>query len=83
MKALLFMCALLASVTAISTRADAANYPWCARYAKDAGGESCGFITFEQCLADVSGVGGYCALNTQYVPPPGPHSRPWRHRLNR
>jgi hypothetical protein len=80
MKTLLFMCAILAS---ISTCADAANYPWCARYAKDAGGESCGFITFEQCLADVSGVGGYCALNTQYVPPPGPHSHPWHRRLNR
>jgi len=83
MKTFLFMCALFASVTGISMHADAANYPWCARYAKDAGGESCGFITFEQCLADVSGVGGYCALNTQYVPPPGPHSRPWHHRLNR
>jgi len=83
MKTSLFVSALLASIAGISTHADAANYPWCARYAKDAGGESCGFITFEQCLADVSGVGGYCAFNTQYVPPPGPHSRPWHHRLNR
>jgi hypothetical protein len=21
---------------------------------------------------------GFCMLNTQYVPPPGPHARPWQ-----
>jgi hypothetical protein len=26
-------------------------------------------------MATVSGIGGYCARNTQYVPPPGPRSR--------
>jgi hypothetical protein len=87
MKAFLFVLALLTSIAGISTHADAANYPWCARYAKDGGGESCGFTTFDQCLADVSGVGGYCARNTQYVPsvamPGRPHTRPWRYRLNR
>ena len=75
MKAFLFVFAMLIGVAGISTQADAANYPWCAHYAKDGGGQSCGFTTFDQCMADVSGVGGYCALNTQYVPPPGPHSR--------
>ena len=89
MKAFLFMSAALLGIAGISTHANAANYPWCARYAKDGGGESCGFTTFDQCLADVSGIGGYCALNTQYVPSvamPGPRTRvarPWHYRLDR
>jgi hypothetical protein len=86
MKTCLFVCVVLAGVAGISTHADAQNYPWCARYAKDGGGESCGFTTLDQCLADVSGVGGYCALNTQYVPSVamlGPRPRPWHYRLNR
>jgi hypothetical protein len=89
MKAFLFTCAVLLGIAGIITHSDAANYPWCARYAKDGGGESCGFTTFDQCLADVSGVGGYCARNTQYVPSvamPGPRTRaqrPWHYRLNR
>jgi hypothetical protein len=65
--AFLIASAVLVGIAEISRHADAANYPWCARYAKDGGGESCGFT----CMATVSGIGGYCALNTQYVPPPG------------
>jgi hypothetical protein len=83
MQAFFFVSAVLVAIAGFSTHADAANYPWCARYAKDAGGESCGFMTFDQCLADVSGVGGYCALNTQYVPPPGPRRPSWQYRRNR
>ena len=33
-------------------------YPWCAQYADDGGGTNCGFRTFEQCRATVSGLGG-------------------------
>jgi hypothetical protein len=86
MKALLFVSAVLGGIAGISTHGNAANYPWCARYAKDGGGESCGFTTFDQCLADVSGVGGYCARNTQYVPSvamPRSRTRPLHYRLNR
>lgn len=32
---------------------------WCAEYARD-GGRNCGFYTFEQCRAAISGVGGNC-----------------------
>jgi hypothetical protein len=31
----------------ISTKADAENYPWCARYAKGGDGENCGFTTID------------------------------------
>jgi Protein of unknown function (DUF3551) len=61
---------------AISTGAQAQNYPWCAYYGGviGGGGTNCGFTTFQQCLATVSGIGGTCEPNTQYVPPTGPHA---------
>ncbi|HVY59775.1 MAG TPA: DUF3551 domain-containing protein [Xanthobacteraceae bacterium] len=58
-----------------------ANYPWCAYYYLY-GGSNCGFSTFEQCMATVSGVGGICNRNPSYaasVPPkhnPPPRRRP-------
>jgi hypothetical protein len=73
MKAFLFVSAVLAGIAGISTRADAQNYPWCAYYKN--GGTNCGFTTFDQCMATVSGIHGYCARNTQYVPVPGPRPR--------
>jgi hypothetical protein len=43
-------------------------YPWCARYGSDMGGASnCGFSTLEQCLATISGIGGFCERNPFYV----------------
>jgi hypothetical protein len=76
MKAFFFMSAVLVGIAGNSTHADAQNYPWCAYYSGGrGGGTNCGFTTFEQCMATVSGIGGYCTLNTQYVPPPGPHRR--------
>jgi hypothetical protein len=76
MKTLLFMSAVVVGIAGITTHANAQNYPWCAYYS---GGENsasnCGFITYDQCMATVSGIGGYCAQNTQFVPPPGPRLR--------
>jgi hypothetical protein len=84
MKAFLFVSALLTSIAGISTDADAQNYPWCANYAMGENGPTnCGFTTYDQCMATVSGIGGFCAFNTQYVPPRGPRTRPWHYRLNR
>jgi hypothetical protein len=56
--------------------AHAQNYPWCAHYSGSlgGGGTNCGFLTFEQCLATVSGIGGICMRNTQFIPPPGPRA---------
>jgi hypothetical protein len=34
---------------------------------------NCGFVSFNQCLATVSGIGGFCIQNNTYRPPPGPH----------
>jgi hypothetical protein len=62
-------------VAAAGSPAQAQNYPWCAYYGGRGfgGGTNCGFTTFEQCMATVNGIGGFCDRNTQYVPPPGPH----------
>jgi hypothetical protein len=50
--------------------AQAQNYPWCARYGGGRGGaQNCGFVSFEQCMATVTGIGGYCARNPQYFGP--------------
>jgi hypothetical protein len=72
---LLLSFGILAGVSAFGSVALAQNYPWCAQYSggQNGGGQNCGFTTFEQCMATVSGIGGFCNLNTQYVPPPGPH----------
>jgi Protein of unknown function (DUF3551) len=37
-----------------------ASASWCAQYSGGGGGESCGFSSFEQCQASVSGIGGFC-----------------------
>ena len=55
--------------------AHAQNYPWCAYYGgMGGGGKNCGFTTFQQCQATVSGIGGFCDRNPLYEPPPGPHA---------
>ncbi len=48
--------------------------PWCARYATNNIQEECLFATYEQCMATVSGIGGFCIQNV-YPPPTGPRRR--------
>jgi len=80
MRPLLFALVIFVGVPVIGTPAKAHNYPWCARYSGggSGGGENCGFSTYQQCMADVSGIGGFCQLNNTYVPPAG--SRPFAQR---
>lgn len=69
MKVLIYATAVCAAVAAMSAHAQAQNYPWCAYYGTgDGNGTNCGFVTRDQCMATVSGIGGYCDRNTQYVP---------------
>jgi biotin synthase-related radical SAM superfamily protein len=67
MKLLMFVLGVLLGTAAIGTSAMAQNYPWCAHYG-GLGGTNCGFTTYEQCAATVSGMGGSCMQNTQYAP---------------
>ena len=74
---LLALAALVAAGSA--TPAAAASYPWCARYSTS-GGE-CSFNTLEQCMATLSGIGGYCYENPAYRGPDAtPKSRRARYR---
>lgn len=54
------VCMLLATASAHAARPDA---PWCAQYSGYAADRNCGFHTFEQCRADISGLGGHCLPN--------------------
>jgi hypothetical protein len=77
MKWLLFALGLVVTTTAIGTRVQAQNDPWCARYSfRD--GATCGFTSFAQCMATVSGIGGFCEANNLY-PLPHPAAKPGRH----
>jgi Protein of unknown function (DUF3551) len=72
MKSILFAAGLLMVVNAAPAQAQ--NYPWCAYYSGSPDGPTnCGFSTFQQCLATISGIGGFCDRNNMYQPPPGPH----------
>jgi len=68
------IAAMLASgaiVMVSGAAAHAQNYPWCAQYSGSMGGsQNCGFSTYAQCQADVSGIGGFCVRNDTYQPSP-------------
>ena len=60
----------LASTAAAAPYAKAeVQYPWCAEYRQAHGGTNCGFVSYQQCLATISGVGGLCYPNPAYPPP--------------
>jgi hypothetical protein len=66
----LALAAGLAAVTAQPAAAQSSSepvYPWCA--ATPTIGTECAFQTFEQCQADIHGLGGVCTTNPSYVPP--------------
>ncbi len=49
------------ALTASAKPAAAIEYPWCAQYGGIGdGGRNCGFTTYAQCMATVSGIGGGC-----------------------
>ena len=47
-------------------------YPWCAQYVGRDGGRNCGFVSYAQCMATVSGIGGFCERNSFYTGPERP-----------
>lgn len=70
MKPLLLVLSVSAVTAALGTRAQAQNYPWCAFYDTGDQAINCGFVTREQCMATVSGIGGFCMPNNTYQPLP-------------
>ena len=63
----LFAVALLAGSAggASVVQADGA---WCADQGGRNGYTNCGYYTYQQCRAAVSGVGGFCRQNTTFAP---------------
>jgi len=66
--AILVAAGIVLAASTPGARADL-NYPWCAQYGggRD-GARNCGFSSFAQCMATVSGIGGFCMPNNQYEP---------------
>lgn len=55
----------LAGAFAAGSPAQAEEYPWCAQYGggHSGGGRNCGFVSYGQCMAALSGNGGFCERN--------------------
>lgn len=69
MRSLRFMLPALAALAVfIPASGHADPYKWCAQYgASGNGGRNCGFTTYRQCMATVSGIGGFCEPNQFYT----------------
>src|SRR6266508_6426433 len=67
--------AVLALLIAVESSSAEVIYPWCAQYSTKGGARNCGFTTWEQCRATVSGIGGYCIENPFYQPAADPAVR--------
>ena len=76
MRTLAILAVVIAALSfgAGDAHAQGKYWPWCARY--DSWTIVCGFDSYQQCMATVSGVGGYCQRNV--MPPPGGEARPPR-----
>ena len=73
MRAIFVMSGLLAITLLAPTASYAETYPWCAQYGGLHGGaRNCGFMTYGQCMATISGMGGFCERNSFYAGPERP-----------
>jgi hypothetical protein len=78
MRVILLAMSLLGLTATVEPASAEITYPWCVQYGSRGGGRNCGFWTYEQCMAALSGNGGYCEANAMYrgqqpgmIPPPG------------
>ena len=62
MRKVVFVAAMLAALPLTSIEAHAQYAPWCAYYT-GRGGTNCGFHSYAQCQAAISGAGGTCNPN--------------------
>ena len=76
--ALIVLTALAASILFTPLAAQAEPYKWCAQYTGRGGGDrNCGFVSWEQCMETVRGMGGFCERNAFYD---GPADQPAGHK---
>ena len=70
MRVILVALSLLGLTAAFEPASAEITYPWCAQYGGrggDGGGRNCGFWTYQQCRAALSGNGGYCVVHSTPV----------------
>jgi uncharacterized protein DUF3551 len=60
---------MAAIVIVLAVLTQTSNAQWCAEYSSGGGYENCGFSTFEQCQATVSGIGANFCRPSQYNNP--------------
>jgi hypothetical protein len=70
----LILCVGLLGVMMLDARLQARAGTWCSHY--DASTYNCGFNSYAQCMANISGVGGLCRPN--FFEPSG-YERPPRY----
>jgi hypothetical protein len=68
---------VLIGVAGLAGRAEAQNYPWCAILTVGDAAYNCGFVSYDQCMATVRGIGGMCMVNNTYNA--NPPATPRRH----
>ena len=67
-KTIIVAALALAASLSIDTAKAEVEYPWCAAYTGRARGVvTCGFVTRQQCMATVHGVGGFCQMNPRFI----------------
>lgn len=68
MQILAAAAALLAGLPAGHAQS-AYDYPWCAVYTNRSGAQACYYASYAQCMATMSGIGGYCRPSPYYRGP--------------
>ena len=75
MRSIAIVSIMFATLSLCANEAQAA--PWCAQYGgRGGGGTNCGFYSYQQCTAALSGNGGICSRN-------GAESSSWGDRESR
>jgi SPOR domain/Protein of unknown function (DUF3551) len=71
MRPMLLAAAIVGAASALtSTAAMPQQLPWCSLYAR--GPMSCSFVSYEQCIVNVSSLGGSCIRNPHAAAEPAP-----------
>jgi hypothetical protein len=66
MRLLALIAAGVTFAAAVPAISHADPYRWCAQYTGRGAARNCGFVTYRQCMATVSGIGGFCERNPFY-----------------
>jgi hypothetical protein len=78
--AFLLAAAALTGAVAPAAAQSPNNYSWCGVYPGKFGARSCYYNSYEQCIATMRVVGGYCSQNPGYQGPAAGTAQPRRKR---